>query len=352
MTGPTIQSRSSIPVGVLLIALLAAGLDVLAAITGNAEPLVLSLWPWLTAGALWLTRPRPFRARLAEAALEVDEPPLSIPYADFQGLLAPRRPANPFKAGPRSYPMQVIHAGGVLRIPARLEVPSDEVFGFLYRTFSPGGSRDVPRALADYLRRKEWEFGPDRVWSYKARAHLGLGDGYHRAAAFFLAFALSGALWVVWGVARREEGWVGGGIAALLVGALLALLFWLASGRPQGMPRIRRWRESGLVVTPEGLALVQGDLTGELTWREVKDVTLRRGMASFQYSFEGHGSHKGIVLEVEGALIVIADLYDRPLSLIHQQIHYYWRGEPAGAEDGGAPPRGAARPGEGITPLD
>ncbi len=141
MVGQMIRSPWSPPVGVFLWLLIAVSLDVLAAVEANVHYAVLSLWPWLAAGFLWRVRNRPFIARFTETALEVEQPPQQILYANLQGLLAPRRPANPFKAGPRSYLIQVIHTGGVLSIPARIDVPSDEVFSFLYRQFTPSGSR-------------------------------------------------------------------------------------------------------------------------------------------------------------------------------------------------------------------
>jgi hypothetical protein len=353
MTGKTIESRPSFPFGAALWVVVAAALDVLALCTANAHWAVLSVLPWMVAFLLWWTAPRPFRAHLTETALEVDEPPLTIPYADLQGLLAPGRPPNPFRAGPRAYAVQVLHAGGVLRIPAALDVPSDDVFVFLYRQISSRTTRDVHPSLADYLRRKEREFGQARVWCYRARAHLGAGLRHRALFTFFLALALSGIAWTAWGAARGQEGWVVAGVlGGLLFGGLFALLFGLASRHLIGAPGLKAWRQASLVVCPDGLALHQGDMTGQLRWDEVRDVTYGKA--------RGSPGLRGLVLMVAGAAILIADVYDRPLSLIHQQICYYWRGDPADADrvrDWGPSPRLApgekpARPAEGILPPD
>ncbi len=353
MLEKTIESRPAFPLGAVLWALAAAALDVLAAATGIAHWAVLSALPWLVALLLWWKGPRPFRAHLTETSLEVDEPPLSIPYTDLQGLLAPRRPANPFKAGPRAYPIQVLHTGGVLRIPAALDVPSDEVFGFLYRQFSTRTGRDVHPALADYRRHKEREFGPARVWCYRARAHLGAGEEYPSLQTFFQALALSGVPWITWGSIRGEEGWiVAGALGGFLFGGLFAFLFWLSSRHKLGAAGLKAWRQASLVVCPDGLALHQGDMTGQLRWDEVRDVTYGKSRTT--------PGLQGIVLKVAGATILIADVYDHPLSLIHQQICYYWRGDPAEDDrvrDWGPAQRSAraAAPpqaGDGIRPPD
>jgi hypothetical protein len=247
----------------------------------------------------------------------------------------------------------------VVHVPASLYVPSDDVFLFLYRQFPMRGSRAVPAGLRDYLRRKEDRHGPDRVWTYSARAHLGSQSDYRRAAVFFLSLTLSGCAWVAWGSARAQGGWIAAGVGCVFFGGLFALLFWLQSRRPPGVLNLKRWQQSGLVVSPDGLAMVQGDMSGQLRWEEVVEVQMRKRPGAFQYS--SGGALGGILLKVQGATIVIADVYDRPLSVIYQQIRYYWQGEPAGDEDrawdAGQPPRlrpdsRDAPPFEGIVPPE
>jgi hypothetical protein len=325
MIGQCITSQPRPPLGAIFWVLAAASLDVLAAASGNIHLAVGSVLPWLVALLWWTIRERPFTARFTETALQVEEPPLEVPYADLQGLLAPRRPANPFKAGPRFYAIQLIHADGVVLIPARLEVPSDEVYSFLYRQFSPSGSRAVPSALTDYLRGSERRFGPEQVWTYRARTHLGRGKRYPRLTAFFLALTLAAASWLIWGIAEEQAGWIGGGVIGLMFGGMFSMLLWLDGRRNLGS--IRGWRKSGLVVAPDGLALVQGDMVGELRWDEVREVKIGKGTTSFEWTRQDY-LPRGIVLKVEGAVIVIADVYDRPLPLIYQNIRYYWQGQP------------------------
>jgi len=109
----------------------------------------------------------------------------------------------------------------------------------------------------------------------------------------------------------------------LLVGGFFSLVFWLI-GRPSRVgPAPRARRRPGLVIAPDGLALVQGDLSGELGWEELRDVKLMQRAGP-------NGTAPAVVLHVKGAIITIADVYDRPVALIHQQICHYWRGQSAG----------------------
>jgi hypothetical protein len=362
MIGQTIESRPNPPLGMIFWVLLAVLLDALAAVKDNVHLAVSSLLPWLVAVFLWRIRQRRFSVRFTDTALQVDEPSLTIPYASLQGLLAPRRPANPFKAGPRSYLIQVIHSDGVLCIPGRLNLPSDEVFSFLYHRFSPSGSRAVPSTLADFLRDRERRFHPEQVWTYRTRTHLGQNKRHPQLRAFFLALIVAAGFWLLWGIVQREEGWIVCGGLYLFFGVLFSLFLWLIGRRSfAGIPN---WRQSGLVIAPDGLALVQGDLVGELRWDEVRDVTLGKASSAFSFTISFQPI-RGIVLKVAGAVIVIADIYDRPIALIYQNIHHYWRGQSLDDRDregvsGGAderfrpslPGTSLPRSSEDVTPLE
>jgi hypothetical protein len=109
-------------------------------------------------------------------------------------------------------------------------------------------------------------------------------------------------------------------------GGLFWLVVWLQSVR-MGLPK--NWQQAGLVVGPDGLALVQGDLTGELYWDEVRDLRLREKGGGFQpFHVTNSASHAGINVKVEGATILIRDIFDQPLYAIHERMVRFWRGCP------------------------
>lgn len=106
-------------------------------------------------------------------------------------------------------------------------------------------------------------------------------------------------------------------------------------------------------------------MIGELRWDEVRDVKVGKATAAFQFTTTIQPQH-GIIIKVEGAVIVIADVYDRPLALIYQNICHFWRGKSSDDDwDRDALPHpsseprravvpGAGRPpsAEGITPVE
>jgi len=96
---------------------------------------------------------------------------------------------------------------------------------------------------------------------------------------------------------------------------------FLAGSRRGG--RVKNWRKSSLVISPMGLALVQGDIKGEMRWDELRDVQYKSRPGSF--SMDVNTAMPGVLLKFEGASITIADIYDQPLRIIYERIRRYWR---------------------------
>ncbi len=322
MIGQLIQSRRSFPWGALLFLLSAIPLLVAAVVERNPHFAVGACLPLFIATLLVL-RPLPsVRFEFTETEIDVHNPPQSIPYETIESVVAPKRPGDPDKAGPRHYAMSVIHEAGTLHLPAKLNVPSDDVFDFLLATFPASGSPQVNPLVRGYLKEQTETFGADRVWSCRARTNLGK-PAPNRGLAVCLAVLGTGIVWLGVGGVAKESGWLVGGLLLVMFGGLFTLLFWLVSRRYQ--PRsIRHWKQASLVISPVGLALVQGDLKGEMRWDELRDLKFKRD-SGFDTSHH-HTAGRGILLSFEGAQVMILDIYDRPLNLIYKHIHDYWRG--------------------------
>jgi hypothetical protein len=325
MIGQTIQSTTRFPLGTGLFFALGSFLVIVGVAQSNLHWIIASVLPLSISVFLWLSRPRPFVAHFTEDTLEVMEPLLSILYEKMDGLKAKGRSSDLAKKGPRSYPIQVHHDEGVLDVPARLNVPSDDVYRFLMAQFSPGGSRAVNPLLESYVTMHEATFGKDHLWTYSARKHLGTGFKKASGRAVSLAVVLVGIIWAMIGFLNKDyEPWGWMGFTVALFGSLFFFLFWL--GTNQAPPRLRNWRDAGLVISPVGLAVIQGDLKGEMRWDELTNVHLKPRGSHLQHQSRLE-SGPGIRLVVEGATIVLADIYDRPLRIIYERILAYWKRE-------------------------
>jgi hypothetical protein len=128
---------------------------------------------------------------------------------------------------------------------------------------------------------------------------------------------------IVAAAGKEFFGWLPVGILLAAFGGIFSLVFWRLGTATR--VRIKNWRKASLVISPVGLAMVQGDVQGELRWNEVQNVRLRGRAKGIHVTSET--TMPGIVLSVEGAKILIADIYDRPLAAIYENILKYWREE-------------------------
>lgn len=349
MIGTRLESRSGTPIGAIAWLLLAALLVAGAVAAGNIRPAVGALLPAAIGLALILARPNPFAATVGEHGLILDDPRRrpgddafgpaddrpgegqpTLAYEEIQGLFPVGRARLTTLPGPQRFEIRASHPGGVVRIPKRLNASSDDLYRFLTERVPDRGSRDVNPALAAYLKQNEAAFGPERVWSYAAASHLAVKPPMTGLRAGSIAALLVGVLWIVGGVYVAnnrgiEDGkaWAGaGGFVAIFGG-----LFWLvsyATSADRATSLVKKWRQASLVITPVGLALVQGDIQGEVTWGELRDVRLQHRKGG-SFHLESTAALNGILLKIAGADIVIADIYDRPLHIIYERIRNYWR---------------------------
>src|SRR5262249_13908744 len=148
MIEQAIEARRPFPKGAIVLFAVAMVLAALAVVFGTVHWAVAAVFPMMWGITLWLFREPAFSAQFTQTALEISDSHLSIPYQKLQGLWAKGRTGNPTRPGPRFFPMQIAHEEGVLYIPAHLNVPSEEVYQFLYSRFGPSGSRDVNPQLA------------------------------------------------------------------------------------------------------------------------------------------------------------------------------------------------------------
>lgn len=317
MIGRRVESRSGLPWGALLFLVVGGALAVAAPAAGVGWPAVAAALPLaLGFAALVIGRDRPFSAEFTAAAVAADDPPVTVPYDGLRNVWAGGRSYDPARFRKPTAAIDVEHDGGLLHIPARLDAPSHEVYRFLAGLVSETGGRDVDPALAEYLQRQESYFGADQVWTYTASGRRTRRFGRPRLRSFCAGLILGGAAWMAAGFSGLAD--VGWGLAGVFAAVLGVMVF--AASFAENTPvnrRHRSWKRSSLVIGPQGMAMVQGPLQGEVRWPELVDVgywprpssVLARG-----------GALTSLRLRVKGADILIFDIYDRPLYVIHDRI--------------------------------
>ncbi len=305
LVGLAVQGRRPFSVAALVFAMVALPFAFGGVVGPNYHVFLAGAAPLSLALAWWWYRPRPFSAQFTDTALKVEYPTLSLPYEWIQEVQDRRKPRDQAEDAD-SFPIHVYFDRGFLTIPGGLNVSSEEVYSFLWwRKGSATSSIPVPATLESYCRRQSALFGGDRLWIFHARKRIMPSRAVEGGKAFGCGIFLAGLCWLLASVATAFfKDWLGVGIGLVIAGPLVWSIFWLARGNPVG-----KGPKSCLVISPVGLALVQGDLKGELRWEELLDVKLR-----------AKGTASGIYLKVEGIQIHLHNIYNRPMEYIYRLI--------------------------------
>lgn len=328
MVGKTVRSRF-MPSGVAtLFGLVALPVFALAAVFANVPLAVVGVAILLLAVVLATTRMPAVVFELTRRGIEVERPTAEfIPYDTIRTLRPFGRSHDFAKPGEDHFILNVVHEAGVLSLPARLSVSSEDLLQFLDRQLADRADQ-LPPPLGKHYDKQVARYGEDKVTAYAAREHLGYLTSYPR---WRVALGVTLAFWVLIaaGIAMlsgTDPNLAQVGVAFVSAGCLMwavigLILFAVWGTQANGSVRaIAKWRKSGLVISPEGIGLVQGDMKGEMEWEEIRDVKLDVKRLS------------GLVIHVEGARILIADIYTAPLSHILHKIRDNWR-EDVGDDD-------------------
>ncbi|MHC5540856.1 hypothetical protein ACYOEI_21755 [Singulisphaera rosea] len=323
MVGERLEARSRFPLGAILLLAFALVFGAIDAIQGRPESkhdiftfLILPFILGLT--SLVRGRERRLSATFQADGIEVegDNGPSLIPYASLRNVWANGRSPDPTGFQQRSCRIAVLHEGGMLRIPPRSNIPSHKTYQFLTGQVQANGGRDVNPNLREYLERQERFFGQENVWTYQAATQRP-PTPHSRARTVAIGLLATGVIWAALGfTGTSSSSWGGAGITCMLFAALVFLVTYAQMSSIRSLPG--GWRKASLVIGPQGLAMVQGELQGEIRWTELLDVLYMPKVRSFSITI--HRKVPGIVLRVKGAEFVIIDAYDRPLYVIHEQI--------------------------------
>lgn len=321
MIGTRIESVPKFPVIPLLLMFCGAGMLAISLVSQEVGWVVGSVPFWTVAVALYLIRPKPFSVMITSDGLEHGDFGESIPYSSIEAIIYQGTADPTGRPADRQMPLLIQHEQGMLTIPKTVCVSTGELYQFLCGRFQPRATFELNPLLQQYADEQTEVFGEDKVFQYTARRVLEQKSGNVTARAVGAALFLAGLSWFFAG--GLSDGWIGGAIALVITG-LVTCLAGFTSGA-SAKKQIRNWQSSALVVTPVGLALIQGPLKGRLRWNELRDVKLNARDRSFRLS--SASVLHGLRLEVEGSSIVIADIYNEPLPMIHQRIMSYWRGD-------------------------
>ncbi|HEX3872293.1 MAG TPA: hypothetical protein VHV77_17730 [Pirellulales bacterium] len=321
----TLESRSKICVGQILWGLCAAVIVGIGLAVGSSHWIAFAILPATLAISIGWAWPGAFRGWLDDQQLTIEAPePETIPIDAIECVTLAGR-ARLVDEPTADGKVMVMHREGVVQIPKGLNVPGDELYAKLIDLCRDIPFDDRPSQLADECARQEQTFGTERVWLFCARNYLGSGSR-SRSRAVGTALMLTGAGWCIFGglaKGRGEDPFFGLGFVAFLIG-LIAYAVGCQFGGRYPFHRLADWDKASLLVSPGGIWLTQGDLKGHLQWEELKEMRIGR-MRDAKLTHSRVAPSGALVLIVPGTQIVIWDIYDRPLAVIHDIMFSFWR---------------------------
>lgn len=283
---------------------------------------LLAVWPLCLAIAFWVHRRKLFLAELFEDGIASNVlGQEQVPYATIMAVQVeePNRPA---------YPLHIHHGRGVLSIPSCLGAPTIELQRFLSGLIPQDKFAAITVDLQAFCQSHVEKFGAEKVFAFTPRRNVIKGFRAIPGRAFAIGSIVTGIIWFIAGpvigaYARHFEGvnWSIAGFCLLLTGTVLAIYFssrrWLNGG-------MDKWSDSGLVISPIGLAIIQDKLRGEMKWDELKRLQFPVKRSPFESSVSSRTG--SIRLDFDGAGVEIFDIYCHPLDTIHERIKNYWKG--------------------------
>ncbi len=262
---------------------------------------------------LWLTKPPPLVLQFSADGIPFTASNYFLPYHKIQKVFAPQRKTS------ARFAILLLCDGGHLMLPPKLQGDSEDLYQFLRSQplGRPAIPPDVDPSFDQFLRQQLTVHEADNVtiyhrpdwtdwqtiyttyrhnnWNRTALAFLVIG------VAWFTAFAL---------LAQREIAAILALLGLIAMGLTgLVFLFGLVATYQRKGPK--KLRDAMLIVSPSGLALSQGELKGEMRWREIQNLKMQK---------TGTVGGSGLLIQVAGASILIADIYQWPAQHIEWLI--------------------------------
>ncbi|MEP3481569.1 MAG: hypothetical protein ABJZ55_20165 [Fuerstiella sp.] len=317
-----VESRLRLPVGAILLAFVGLGLAGLSIATNEIKFAAMG-FPFLTtAASLFLFRSKAFHADFTEDAIVLKKTDQEIPYESMSFLDFASKIDKNGDYVSDSAEITVTHDAGEFVIPAKLNHSSVDVYEFLFERSIPREDFPLDPILEDFVNEQEELFGPEKVFHFCARRNANIKKAGRRVMTKIAAGLALGALGLgATGGVLKNEDWV---VAAVSLGAAAFLFFLMGMARRQTAgSRLKNWDLAGVVVSPVGVAMIQGSLKGKMEWDEIRAVSF--GIATKNYEFAVTRGAPGILLKFDGGALTIVDVYNQPLPYLFAVIQDYWQ---------------------------
>ncbi|WP_437194319.1 hypothetical protein [Planctomicrobium sp. SH527] len=304
----------------ILAFLFSLGLVAAGTFTSSNHLQILAILPGLFAVYFYLTRPKDQEFVFAESTVEDQFGNHLFEYREVFGLAINEIAPSVNSPNIRGGLLQIFLPHRVLEFPALTTRTSKTVYQNLLEKIPTSGSRSVCTVLQPRLTSQLTAYDDNSVFSFvsrnwKSNFRIAIGPVLY-------VILLTGIIWVIISI-LAGQGYVAwafiGGIAICMSLIIRVCIFLTQLSSNSNFSKLKN---SALVISPDGIAMHQGELTGYLKWSEIQGIedSKRRNLGRFR----GPNASRVIAIKIAGAEIPIFDIYDRPLAKIHQCLTTYW----------------------------
>jgi hypothetical protein len=279
--------------------------------TGGSYPVLASIYFLAIGIALWRS-PSHQDIVLDESGIDFQNYGCKLSYDEITWLSMGDRfiAANDTEA-PLG-PIRIGFEGGHYPLSDPVNESPREFVRFLLERMPAPQRRAVNPVLADFYQKQSAKFGEDKVHVIHARrvvSEKAQRNGSVRLGLGLIAAGLIslGAAVVMLDPTDEFSGfWLAGSVVAIMVGIISCIVGGNAGRRQKSQSTLR---DACVVISPSGLAMIQGSLRGILRWEEI--VKVAPGPVG---SFGNRDA--ALHLSVAGGNIIVLDVYEVPLTNI------------------------------------
>ncbi|MCR9199599.1 MAG: hypothetical protein NXI04_13205 [Planctomycetaceae bacterium] len=279
-------------------------------LAGEWPPVVLAAGPIIIFVCILRQQSHQFECEVREQGLWFPATDEQVPYSSITAI-----EYVPTEKKPRS-PIILSRSSRSVLIPASLNVDGGDLYNFLTSQLSLKTQSHVPPALQQYYEQQVAEHGESAVLVLNARQKAGKRPKRETASAVVRGLLISG---VVFGVGTLLNAMM---LVAAVITLLLAGLVWgYSAERSKRLTIEKGILNSAIVVTPEGMAMQQGPVSGAIEWSRVQGVSLVHLPRSVESSSVMHGT---VAIKVGTSQISVRDAYELPIFSLCRVLTTAW----------------------------
>ena len=321
MLGRTIEAKSSLGRGPVVLLFTAGALVLWSVVTWNPHPAIAAILPALLAGGIWCGRPAPVVFSLESDGIVVLGSGKKIFYDSITSITSGRSECRRLERDTLRRPIEISYHDGVLVIPNKFSSSPQELVNYLWENLPVRATRSIPASLADFADDQSAKFGTDRVEVICARQLFSEKWTVGRNRAIAIAIVLTGILWLGLGIYLGLRFKNNDTFAAWVVfGAICAIAAFFVAVALRGVSNrghaklVTKHRHACIVLSPTGFALSQDDLQGILRWDQIRDVSIKIPQ------FLRARRVSGLRLVIDGGEIILLDVYEQSPQELELQI--------------------------------